>query len=119
MIEEIAPDAVAIGRRTSSMTSGSGAYEGHNLYIESRWGCRSTRPLLAHLAEQNGCITQVSFQRRSCPMVVKLRRRAWRRARSCMPFASSTSAPSILSGGARPILDDGVHAIDTYVDVWR
>ena len=50
---------------------------------------------LAHLAEKNGCITQVSFQRRSCPMVVKLREACLERP-DRMPSAGSTSVPSIL-----------------------
>jgi hypothetical protein len=48
--------------------------QGLNLYIEKPMGLSIHQARsLAELAEKNTCITQVSFQRRSCPMVVMLR----------------------------------------------
>jgi predicted dehydrogenase len=69
---------------------------------------------LAFLAEKHGCITQVSFQRRACPMVVHL----WEECRKRGPvthavceFAKCSPAPTV--GPRDHMMDDGVHAIDT------
>ena len=87
MVEEIAPDAVyAIGQPH----------------------------MMAHLAAEQQCITQVSFQRRSCPMVVQL----YNECRKRGPIVHAEC--SFFKCEPRPYLeardhmmDDGVHAIDT------
>jgi predicted dehydrogenase len=69
---------------------------------------------LAYLAEQHGCITQVSFQRRSCPMVVQLRDGCLKRGpivHAICSFYKNAISPFV---NARDhMMDDGVHAIDT------
>jgi predicted dehydrogenase len=69
---------------------------------------------LAHLAEQHGCITQVSFQRRTCPMVVQLHEACLLRGpitHAVCEFYKCNVEPYL---GARDhMMDDGVHAIDT------
>ena len=78
--------------------------QGLNLYIEKPMGITLHQArALAHLAEENGCITQVSFQRRSTPMVVQLREAclAARSHRPCgLPLLQKRDLP--LSGSARP-----------------
>jgi len=76
MIEETAPDGVyAIGQPHLMYDIWTWCLErGLNLYIEKPLGITLHQArALAYLAEKNACITQVSFQRRSCPMVVMLR----------------------------------------------
>lgn len=48
--------------------------QGLNLFIEKPMGMTMHQAqLLAHLADKHGCITQVGHQRRSCPLLVKMR----------------------------------------------
>jgi predicted dehydrogenase len=70
--------------------------------------------VLAHLAEKHGCLTQVSFQRRSCPMVVQLREECLQRGpitHAVCEFYKCQPAPVL--GPRDHMMDDGVHAIDT------
>src|SRR5690349_7260776 len=76
MVREVKPDAVyVIGQPNIMYPIWKWCLEqGCNLYIEKPMGLSIHQARsLAHLAETHGCITQVSFQRRSCPMVVRLR----------------------------------------------
>ncbi len=117
MIEETAPDAVyVIG--PPDMMFGIWVWmlqQGQNLCIEKPLGITLHQArVLAHLAEANGCITQVSFQRRSCPMVVNLRD-------ACLaqgPIRHATcefykTEPNAFLMARDHMMDDGVHAIDT------
>jgi predicted dehydrogenase len=86
-----------------------------NLYIEKPMGLTLHQARsLAYLAEKHDCITQVSFQRRSCPMVVLLRDECLRRGpivhAACSFYKCS---PEPLVGPRDHMMDDGVHAIDT------
>ncbi|MCD6082794.1 Gfo/Idh/MocA family oxidoreductase [Candidatus Aerophobetes bacterium] len=117
MIEEVAPDAVyAIGQPHMMYDVWLWCLnEGLNLYIEKPMGITIHQArALAYLAEKKGCITQVSFQRRSCPMLVKLKEECLKRGpivhAVCM-FYKCNIEPFL---GARDhMMDDGVHAIDT------
>lgn len=117
MIEETAPDAVYVIGQPHLM------YDiwiwclqrGLNLYIEKPLGLTLHQARsLAYLAEKNGCITQVSFQRRTCPMVVMLGNECLKRGpivHAVCTFYKCLIEPFL---GARDhIMDDGVHAIDT------
>jgi virulence factor len=105
MIEEVAPDAVyVIGPPDVMYPHWMWCLEhGLNLYIEKPMGITLHQARsLAYLAEKKGCLTQASFQRRSCPMVVQLR------------DACVQRGPIVHYGDARDhMMDDGVHAIDT------
>jgi virulence factor len=69
---------------------------------------------LAYQAEKKGCITQVSFQRRTCPMVVKLREECLKRGPIVHAVCEFYKCDPVPFLGARDhMLDDGVHAIDT------
>jgi virulence factor len=117
MIEEVAPDAVyAIGQPhifydiwTWCLT------HGQHLYIEKPMGITIHQArALAHLAENHNCITQVSFQRRSCPMVVKLRNACLERGpivHAVCRFYKCAFDPYLEARDH--MMDDGVHAIDT------
>jgi predicted dehydrogenase len=69
---------------------------------------------LAYLADKNGCITQVSFQRRACPMVTMLREECLKRGpiiHAVCKFYKYNIEPFL---GARDhMMDDTVHSIDT------
>ena len=117
MVDEVAPDAIyVIGQPhimydvwTWCLT------QGLNLYIEKPLGLSLHQAqALAHLAEEHDCITQVSFQRRSTPMVVMLRDECLKRGpivHAVCRFYKCAIEPFL---GARDhMMDDGVHAIDT------
>jgi virulence factor len=117
MVVEVDPDAVyAIGQPNIMYPIWKWCLEnGRNLYIEKPMGLSIHQArALAYLAEKHGCITQVSFQRRSCPMVVQL----WE---ACLKRGPITHAicefykcnPEPYLEARDHMMDDGVHAIDT------
>jgi virulence factor len=117
MIEETAPDAVyVIGQPHLMYDIWTWVLsQGLNLYIEKPMGLTLHQAqMLAHLAEKHGCITQVSFQRRTAPMVVMLREECLKRGpivHAVCVFYKCNIDPML---GARDhMMDDGVHAIDT------
>lgn len=89
--------------------------QGLNLYIEKPMGITLHQARsLAHLAELHGCITQVSFQRRTCPLAVRLREECLQRGRivhAVCRFYKCAMSP--LLEARDHMMDDGVHAIDT------
>jgi predicted dehydrogenase len=117
MAEEIAPDAIyAIGPPHIFFDIWTWCLEhGLNLYIEKPMGITLHQArVLAHLAETQRCITQVSFQRRTCPLVVHLRDECLKRGpiqHAVCEFYKRGPEP-YLSARDR-MMDDGVHAIDT------
>ena len=117
MVNEVRPDAVyVIGQPNIMYPIWKWCLEqGLNLYVEKPLGLSAHQArALAHLAEKNGCITQTSFQRRSCPMVVKLHQECLRRGpitHAVCEFYKCNPEPYL---DARDhMMDDGVHAIDT------
>ena len=117
MIEEIAPDAVyVIGQPHIMYDIWTWCLEhGLNLYIEKPMGLIAHQArALAYLADKHGCITQVSFQRRSSPMVSMLRDECLKRGpmvHAVCKFYKSNIEPFL---GARDhMMDDTVHSIDT------
>ncbi len=117
MIEERAPDAVyAIGPPHMMIDVWTWALQqGLNLCIEKPMGTSLHQArILAHLAEHHGCITQVSFQRRTCPMVAQLYGECLQRG----PMIHAECAfykwqPEPYLAARDHMMDDGVHAIDT------
>jgi len=117
MVEEIAPDAVyAIGPPDVMYDIWMWCLEeGLNLYIEKPMGITLHQArALAYTADKHGCITQVSFQRRSCPMVYKL----WQECLKRGPIVHAVCrfykcAISPYFAARDHMMDDGVHAIDT------
>jgi predicted dehydrogenase len=117
MIEEVAPDAVyAIGQPNILYDIWIWCLQrGLNLYIEKPMGITLHEArALAWMAEKNRCITQVSFQRRSCPLVVRFHEECLRRGpitHAVCEFYKCSPQPYL---DARDhMMDDGVHAIDT------
>jgi virulence factor len=117
MVEEVAPDAIyVIGQPHHLYDVWVWCLEqGLNLYIEKPMGLTLHQArMLADLAAKRGCITQVSFQRRSCPLLVRLRDECRRRGpivHAVCRFYKYQLAP--MYGARDHMLDDGVHAIDT------
>ncbi len=117
MIEDTAPDAVyVIGQPQYMFDIWTWCLrQGLNLYIEKPMGISMHQArALAYLAEQHGCITQVSFQRRSCPMVVQLRDECLKRGpitHAVCRFYKFEAKPYLEARDH--MMDDGVHAIDT------
>ncbi|MCC2686287.1 MAG: dehydrogenase [Paenibacillaceae bacterium] len=117
MIEEVRPDAVyAIGQPHIMYDIWTWCLEqGLNLYIEKPLGITMHQAKsLAWLAEKHNCITQVSFQRRSTPMVMMLRDECLKRGpitHATCRFYKCEMNPFL---GARDrMMDDTVHSIDT------
>jgi len=117
LVDEVAPDAVyAIGPPHIMYGIWTWCLEQKlNLCIEKPMGINLHQArALAHLAEKNGCITQVSFQRRAAPMIVKLRN-------ECLTHGPITHAVcTFYKRYLRPntaavdhMMNDGVHVIDT------
>lgn len=117
MVEEIAPDAVyVIGQPHLMYDIWMWCLEqGQNLYIEKPMGITIHQArALAHTAEKNDCITQVSFQRRTCPMVVKLHEECLKRGpitHAVCSFYKFNISPYLAARDH--MMDDSVHAIDT------
>jgi len=117
MIEETTPDAVyAIGQPHIMYDIWVWCLRQRlNLYIEKPMGITLHQAeALAYLADEQGCITQVSFQRRASPLAVKLREKCLRRG----PIVHAVCefykwAPTPYLEARDHMLDDGVHAIDT------
>jgi len=117
MVQSLEPDAVyAVGQPNIMYPIWTWCLEnGRNLYIEKPMGLSAHQARsLAHLAEKHGCITQVSFQRRSCPMVVMLRDECLKKG----PITHAVCefykcAPQPYLDARDHMMDDGVHGIDT------
>lgn len=117
MVEEITPDAVYVIGDPDVMYPLWHWCLGQklNLYVEKPMGLTLHQARsLAYLAEKNGCLTQVSFQRRSCPMVVRLRDECLKRGPITHAVCEFYKRQPDATLGARDhMMDDGVHAIDT------
>ncbi len=117
MIEDVAPGAVyVIGHPNIMYDCWVWCLQkGLNLFIEKPMGITIHEARnLAYLAEKHGSITQVGFQRRTCPMVVKLREECLKRGpivHACCTFYKRNIAPYLEARDH--MMDDGVHAIDT------
>ena len=89
--------------------------QGLNLYIEKPMGLTAHQAqMLAHVAEENGCITQVSHQRRSCPLLVKMRNECLKKGpithAVCEFFKCEIGA---CSGAMDHMMGDATHSVDT------
>jgi len=117
MIEETTPDAVyAIGQPHIMYDIWMWCLEqGLNLYIEKPMGITIHQARsLAYMAEKKGCITQVSFQRRAVPLLVKLKEECLKRGpivHAVCEFYKYSIEPYLHARDH--MMDDGVHAIDT------
>ncbi len=117
MIEQVAPEAVyVIGQPNIMYDIWVWCLQQKlNLFIEKPMGVNlhSARNL-ARLAEANGCITQVGFQRRATPMIVKLREECLKRGpifhARCVFFKCNIVPYLDLRDR---LIDDGIHAVDT------
>jgi virulence factor len=117
MVEQVAPDAVyAVGPPHILYDIWVWCLQqGLNLCIEKPMGITLHQAqCLAYLAEQHGNITQVSFQRRCCPLIVKLREECLQRGPITHAVATFYKCePKPMLGARDHMMDDGVHAIDT------
>jgi virulence factor len=117
MIEQVAPDAVyVIGNPDQMYPLWMWCLDhGLNLYIEKPMGITIHQARsLAYAAEKKGCITQVSFQRRTCPIAVKLREECLKRGpivHAVCEFYKCLITPYLQPGDR--VVDDGIHAVDT------
>ena len=117
MIEKLAPDGVYVIGQPHIM------YDiwvwclqaGLNLYIEKPMGITLHHAqMLAHLAEERKIITQVSHQRRSCPLLVRMREECLKRGPITHAVCEFFKCDPVPYFGARDrMMDDGTHAIDT------
>ena len=88
---------------------------GFNLYIEKPMGLTMHQAeVLAHLAEKNRVITQVSHQRRTAPIMVEMRKRLLAKGpitHGVVEFFKRDITPMQIARDR--MLDDGTHAVDT------
>ena len=117
MVEDVAPEAVcAIGQPNIMYDIWVWCLEqGLHLFMEKPPGLSIYQARsLAYLAEKNGCITQVGFQRRATPMVVMLREECLKRGpithAVCRFYKHSMDRRVDAKGH---LMDDGTHVIDT------
>ncbi len=117
MVTEVAPDAVYIIGQPEVMYHLAVwcLQQGQNVYFEKPLGITLHQARnLAYLAAKRSCITQVSFQRRSCPMVVQLHEQCLARGpitHAVCRFYKHLPVPHLDTRDH--MMDDGVHAIDT------
>ena len=117
MVEKTKPDAIlAIGQPEIMFRPVYWCLErGLHAYVEKPLGINIHQArLLADAAEKNNCITQVSFQRRACPLLVKLRTECLKRGpitHAVCEFYKCDVKPYVYPRDH--MMDDGVHAIDT------
>ncbi len=117
MIKEIKPDAVfAIGQPHTFYDIWEWCLENkQNLFVEKPLGLNIHQARsLAYMAEKNNCVTQVAFQRRITPMVVKLREECLKRGPITHAFCRFYKSAISENHSARDhMMDDCVHSIDT------
>jgi predicted dehydrogenase len=117
MVEEVAPDGVyAIGQPNIMFDIWVWCLQqGLNLYIEKPMGLtRHQAIVLTDLAEKRGVITQVNHQRRSAPLLVRLREECLRRGpitHAVCEFFKSEPEPRYHTRDH--MMDDCTHSIDT------
>lgn len=117
MVNELAPEAVyAIGQPEYMYSIWSWCLaRGIHLFVEKPLGLTLHQArMLTYLAEENNCITQVGFQRRASPVLIKAQEMI--AGRGPVTHALCTFykyAPEPLLGARDHMMDDGVHAIDT------
>lgn len=117
MIEQVAPDGVyCIGQPHIMFDLWVWLLrQRQNLYIEKPMGLTLHQAqVLAHLADQANVVTQVSFQRRACPLLVKLRQQVLDRGpihHAVCEFYKCE--PHSMLGARDRMMDDTVHSIDT------
>ena len=89
--------------------------QGFNLYIEKPMGLTIHQAqMLAHIAEEKGCITQVSHQRRSSPLLVKMHDECLKKGpitHAVCEFFKCELGPC--SGAMDHMMGDSTHAVDT------
>jgi len=88
---------------------------GLDLFVEKPLGLTLHQAgTLARLAEENGCITQVGFQRRSSPLLQRMLGRVRERGdvvHAVCRFYKNDPTP--MESARDRMMDDGVHVIDT------
>ena len=117
MIEEVAPDGVyAIGQPNIMFDIWIWCLrQGLNLYIEKPMGLtRHPAIVLTDLAEKRGVITQVNHQRRSAPLLVRMRDECLRRGPITHVVCEFYKCEPEPRYHARDhMMDDCTHSIDT------
>jgi virulence factor len=117
MIEEVAPDGVyAVGQPQYMYDVWTWCLrQGQNLFIEKPMGLTwHQAQMLAHLAEDRQVITQVGHQRRTSPLLVKLRQACLERGPMVHAVCEFYKHGPVPYMEARDrMLDDCTHSIDT------
>jgi virulence factor len=117
VVRDLRPDGIyAVGQPNIMYPIWQWCLEnGHNLYVEKPLGLNLHQARsLAHLADQKGLITQVSHQRRTVPLYIKMREELLKKGpitHGVVEFYKCNVEPFL---GARDhMMDDGTHAVDT------
>ncbi len=122
MLDEIKPDAVYVLMPPHVLFDVAAVvlHRGHDLFIEKPPGVTTFQAeSLAALAEQNGCITGVGFQRRYHPMVHHLWEEVRKRGElhqltvSFFKNQAPTEIPPYYRGSIDTLHCDAIHAVDS------
>ena len=117
MVDEVAPDGIYVIGQPHYMYDiwVWCLQQGLNLYIEKPMGLNwHQAQMLASLAEEKGVITQVSHQRRSSPLLKKMREACLERGpitHAVCEFYKCQISP--MYGARDHMMDDCTHSIDT------
>lgn len=117
LVDALAPDAVYVIGQPELMYSiwCECLKRGLDLFVEKPLGLNAHQArTLARLARENGCITQVGFQRRSSPLLARMTEEVRARGpvvHAVCRFYKNDIHPMELARDR--MLDDGVHAVDT------
>ncbi|MGN7798611.1 Gfo/Idh/MocA family protein [Leifsonia sp. 22587] len=117
MLDAVRPDAVyVIGPPELMFGIWCACLErGLDLFVEKPLGLTVHQArTLARLAEENGCITQVGFQRRSSPLLERMLGRVREQGdvvHAVCRFYKNDPSPMVSARDR--MMDDGVHVIDT------
>lgn len=117
MLKEVKPDGVAVIGHPHIMYD---IWEwclinGFNLFIEKPFGITVHQSkMLTYLANKNNCTTQVSFQRRSTPCIMRAREECLKRGDITVAVCKFYKFEITPYTNARDrLIDDGIHAVDT------
>jgi len=117
MISQVKPDGVYVIGQPHIMIDAWlwCLQQGLNLYIEKPMGLTIHQArMMAHLADKNGCITQVSHQRRASPLLVKMREECLKKGtitHATCEFFKCAISPYFSAHDH--MMDDCTHSIDT------
>ena len=122
MLQEVDPQAVYVIMPPQHLFEPASYVlgQGRHLFVEKPPGLTTMQTaVLAHYAEQRGCLTQTGFQRRHIPAMAALKQRMEERGPIHTVSVSFLKATrhldrhaGLYDGAIDPLTSDGIHAVD-------